>query len=369
MGRVLVSVALVAALALPAAGVTRSAGEGKLVVLTWNGFVDPLWVKPFERQTGCHVSHRYASSSDEMVALMKAGRGRYDLVSPSGDAALRLVLAKLVVRVQPRLVPGRRDFFPVFRSPRASTLAGVHYGVSILWSPNVLLFDRRAVRRPHSWSAVYGERYRGKITVPDNPFQIADAALYLSRARPALHIRDPYELTGKQFAAAVYLLRQQRLLVDRYWTYASDEIQDFRNGDAVVGAGWPYQVSVLAAAKIPVDEVAPREGMTGLIDSWMIAARARHPACAYRWLRYITQPRVQAELALAFGETPVNAKACRFMNRIRKGSCAAFHADASRRYLSSIRFWKTPLRRCGFSRRRDCAGYAAWQKAWAQIVK
>src|SRR5437667_7767953 len=135
MGRVFVSVALIAALALPAAGATRSAGQHKLVVLTWNGFLDPLWVKPFERQTGCTVSHRYATSSDDMVALLKAGRGRYDLVSPSGDVALRLALAKLVVRVQTRLVPARRDFFPVFRSPRASTLHGVHYGVSVLWSP------------------------------------------------------------------------------------------------------------------------------------------------------------------------------------------------------------------------------------------
>lgn len=304
-----------------------------------------------------------------MVALLRAGRGRYDLVSPSGDVALRLVLAKLVVRMNTRLVPAWRDFFPIFRSPRATTLGGVHYGISALWSPNVLLFNRRAVKRPTSWSAIYSERYRGKITVPDNPLQIADAALYLSRARPSLGIRDPYELTRKQFAAVVSLLRQQRLLLDRYWTYASDEIQDFRNGDAVVGSGWPYQVSALAAAKVPVAEVAPREGMTGLVDSWMIAAKARHPGCAYRWLRYVSRPQVQAELALAFGETPVNSKACPFMNRIRKGSCAAFHADATRAYLRSIRFWKTPLRRCGFGRRKDCATYAAWQKAWAQIVK
>ena len=165
------------------------------------------------------------------------------------------------------------------------------------------------------------------------------------------------------------LLRQQGLLVDRYWTYASDEIQDFRNGDAVVGSAWPYQRTVLSAAGIPAGEAAPREGMTGLLDSWMIGARARHPACAYRWLRYASQPRLQAELALGFGETPVSSKACPFMNRIRNGSCAAFHADASRSYLQAIRFWKTPLRSCGYGRRHDCADDAAWRRAWAQITK
>jgi len=39
--------------------------------------------------------------------------------------------------------------------------------------------------------------------VPDNPIQIADAALYLSKTQPSLGITDPYELTADQLDAAV----------------------------------------------------------------------------------------------------------------------------------------------------------------------
>ena len=39
--------------------------------------------------------------------------------------------------------------------------------------------------------------------MPDNPIQIADAALYLSKTQPSLGIKDPYELNQKQFDAAV----------------------------------------------------------------------------------------------------------------------------------------------------------------------
>ena len=39
--------------------------------------------------------------------------------------------------------------------------------------------------------------------MPDNPIQIADAALYLSKTQPKLGITDPYELTQPQFNAAV----------------------------------------------------------------------------------------------------------------------------------------------------------------------
>ena len=39
--------------------------------------------------------------------------------------------------------------------------------------------------------------------MPDNPIQIADAALYLSKTQPSLGISDPYELTEAQLNAAV----------------------------------------------------------------------------------------------------------------------------------------------------------------------
>ena len=77
--------------------------------------------------------------------------------------------------------------------------------------------------------------------MPNNPIQIADAALYLSKTQPSLGITDPYELTEAQLNAAVNLLKQQRPLIKKYWALASDEIELFKNGDAVIGAAWPYQ--------------------------------------------------------------------------------------------------------------------------------
>src|SRR3954451_3818264 len=67
------------------------AGEGKLNLVAWEGYAEPEWVKPFEKQTGCVVHAKYAGSSDEMVTLMRQNGGQYDMVSASGDASLRLI--------------------------------------------------------------------------------------------------------------------------------------------------------------------------------------------------------------------------------------------------------------------------------------
>jgi putative spermidine/putrescine transport system substrate-binding protein len=345
-------------------------GEGQLNLIAWEGYLDPKWVKPFQQQTGCQVNAKYAGSSDEMVALMKnGGGGQYDMVSSSGDADLRILYAGDAHPVNINLVPSWKDFFPAFQSPAFNTINGVHYGVSLQWGPNVLMYNtKKFPTAPTSWSVIYDPKYKGQVTVPDNAIQIADAALYLKTHKPALGITDPYELTQPQFQAAVSLLAGQRPLIKKYWSLASQEIFDFKNGNAVVGAGWPYQVSALKAAHFSIGAAIPTEGATGWADTWMLAAKAPHPNCAYMWMQYISTPKIQAAQAVTYGETPDNKLACTYMNQLQPGSCAEFHANAPLSYFNSISLWKTPIATCD-NGKPDCVPYAQWVSAWNTQVK
>ena len=365
-----VALGLVAmALAAPAAGTTKAtANEGTLNMIAWEGYLDAKWVKPFVQQSGCKVNAKYAGSSDEMVTLMRSGGGgQYDLVSASGDASLRLIYRGDVAAVDVNKVPGFKQFFKNFQSPPSNTVKGKHYGISLQWGPNTLLWNTSKVKpAPTSASALYSPRFKGKITVPNNPIQIADAALHLMRTRPALGIEDPYELTKPQFDATIALLKKQRPLVRKYWGLASDEVSLFKNGDATIGAAWPYTTGRLREANVPVREIIPKKGATGWLDTWMLSSKAKHPNCAYEWMKYISEPKPQAQQAIYFGETPANTKACVIMNKLSKGSCAQYHANASNAYFRSIKFWKTPTANCG-NGKNNCMDYTKWQAAWTDI--
>src|SRR4029079_4665252 len=270
-------------------------GEGKLSLIAWEGYTQPEWVKPFEQKTGCKVTSKYAGSSDEMVTLMRQGGGQYDMVSASGDASLRLIEGKNVQPMHPDLIADYPNCIEALKSPPHNTVDGMHYGISLQWGPNTLLYNTDKVTpAPTSWESLYDQKYKGQITIPDNAIQIADAALYLSKTKPDLGIEDPYELTQEQLQAATDLLKQQRPLVKKYWALASDEIDLFKNGDAVVGASWPYQTNTLQDAKAPVKELIPREGATGWLDTWMVSAKTKNLDCAYKWLAWISTPKVQA---------------------------------------------------------------------------
>ena len=51
------------------------AGEGKLNVIAWDGYMEPEWVKPFEQQSGCKVNTKVGTTSSDMVSLMADGGG------------------------------------------------------------------------------------------------------------------------------------------------------------------------------------------------------------------------------------------------------------------------------------------------------
>jgi putative spermidine/putrescine transport system substrate-binding protein len=359
---------LVAALVVPVTGIGASRAGGTLKMIEWDGYLDAKWVKPFEQQSGCKIRPKVATTSDEMVALMRSGGGgQYDMVSASGDASLRLIDGGLVQPVDVSKVPQWKDFWGPFKSPPNNTVKGKHYGISLQFGPNTLLYRTDKVKpAPKSWAAVYDPKYKGRVTIPDNPIQIADAALYLMKTQRSLGIKDPYELNKKQFDATVALLKKQRPLIKKYWSGSADNAELIASGDAWLGPTWPITTGSLKAKKVPVKELIPKEGATSWLDTWMLSSKSKNVDCAYKWYRYISSPKVQALQGATWGETPVNSKACGFMNKIAKGSCGIYHASEPISYYRSLYFWKTPVTDCG-NGKNDCMDYSKWVDAWTKI--
>ncbi|HUZ83529.1 MAG TPA: ABC transporter substrate-binding protein, partial [Gaiellales bacterium] len=299
--------------------------EGQLDLIAWQGYTQPNVVKPFEQQTGCQVHVTYGQTSDQMVTLIQSGN--YDGVSASGDATNRLIAGKQVAPIDVGLVLDFKQISAKLQSPPHNTVNGVHYGVSYEWGGNVLMYNTKVVKpAPTSWAPVFdGKSYAGKVTAYDSPIYIADAALYLKYHQPSLGITDPYELTQPQFNAAVALLKTQHAQIGNYWSSFTSEIQDFKNGNLVIGQAWPYQVNALQAAHAPIAAVVPKEGMTGWADTWMMYAHAAHPNCMLKWMQYATTPLVQAHTAYTFGSAPANPQACVYLDKWSAGYCAQYH--------------------------------------------
>ncbi|MFL5895388.1 MAG: ABC transporter substrate-binding protein [Thermoleophilaceae bacterium] len=347
-------------------------GEGQLSLICWAGYcedgsTDPKvnWVKPFEKASGCQTTAKVANTSDEMVTLMRTGR--YDGVSASGNASVKLIAGGDVVPIDTKLLTNWANLSPTVKLQSYNSVGSKMYGAPHGYGANLLMWRTDKVKpAPTDWSAVFRPTspYKGKLTAYDDPIYIADAALYLSETKPALKITNPYELTQKQFNAAVALLKQQRKLVGQYWSDYTKEQAAFAQGDSVLGTTWQVITNLLLADKVPVKAILPAGGATGWSDTWMLSSKSKHPNCMAKWMNWIESPKIQAQVAEWFGEAPANPKACSFTSD--KSFCTTYHVNDPA-YYKRVHFWATPTRNCRDNRGNTCVGYAQWVQAWTAI--
>ncbi len=348
-------------------------GEGQLNVLSWPGYVEdgsnnPAvdWVTDFEKSTGCKLNVRTVGNSDEAVSLMQTGG--WDVVSASGDVALRLIESGGIQPINAELIPNYADVFADLKGRSFNTIDGVAYGVPQGRGANLLMWNTQRIPvSPDSWSVIFDENspYRGAVTVFDSPIYIADAAVYLMTARPELGITNPYALDGEQFEAAIMVLEGQRALVGEYWSDYARTVENFKSEAAVVGSAWQVIASLAQAEGSRVNAIKPKEGATGWSDTWMIARGTTHVNCAYMWLNHVISPEVNAAASEWFGQAPANSQACKFTTD--PDFCPEFHAEDAD-YWKDVYYWATPSSTCLDGRTDvECVPWSDWVTAWSRL--
>jgi len=350
--------------------------EGQVNIVAWPGYIERGetdkaydWVTQFEKDSGCKVNVKTAATSDEMVQLMTTSKGEYDLVTASGDASLRLVAAKAVQPVDLAKIPSYGTVDDRLKGAAWYTVDGKSYGVPYQWGPNVLMYNTKVFKTPPtSWAVVFepqklpdGKPNKGRVQAYDGPIYVADAALYLMKKQPDLGIQDPYELNEKQYDAALAVLRKQKGLTHRYWHDATVQMSDFKNEGVVASSSWGYMANALAAEKQPIASTIPAEGSTGWADTTMLHSSAKNPVCAYKWMEWSLNTKLQSALAEWFGSVPVVPAACK---EKAPGGSDFCKVNGFERF-AEVHFWRTPTADC---KQGGCVPYSKWVTDYIAIM-
>lgn len=348
--------------------------EGQVNIIAWPGYIERGetdkaydWVTQFEKDTGCKVNVKTAATSDEMVALMN--QGGHDLVTASGDASLRLIQGGKVQPVDLGRIPAYATVDDRLKNAPWYTVEGKAYGVPYQWGPNVLMYNTKVFKEaPTSWAVVFeeqklgdGKSNKGRVQAYDGPIYVADAALYLMKKRPELGITDPYELNEEQYKAVLEVLTNQRKLTHRYWHDATVQMNDFKNDGVVASSSWGYMVNALVAEKQPIASTIPNEGSTGWADTTMLHSEAAHPNCAYKWMEWSLNPKLQISLSEWFGSAPVVPTACKEKAPHGTDACTINGFDR----FDKVHFWRTPTAQC---KQGTCVPYSKWVTDYVAIM-
>jgi spermidine/putrescine-binding protein len=284
---------------------------GELNLLTWEGYADASFTKPFERQTGCQVTATYVGSNDEIVAKVMSRGADYDLLSPSNDTTMRLIDAGVVEPIDVAKVPALKQFFPIFQAPPWLTKVSLGF----LWDP----------------------RFKGRISVWDDVQEIYMTAHLLG-------FSNVYTLTDEQLAQIKTKLIALKPNIRKFWGTTGEMGTLMATGEIVGGNAWEPTITSLRKTGMKIVEVDPKEGRNGWSDSWMILKGANDNPCVYQWLNWTSSAKAQALGYAVVGYGFSNANMVGELNGASKALYEELKLDDPN-ILKGIDWWQSSPRR------------------------
>lgn len=328
-----IAVALLLSLTLAAC----SSNNKSLNILTWQGYADPSFVKPFEKATGCTVTATYVGTNDEFVAKILAGGGVYDLITPSNDTTMRLIDADAVEPIDRAQVPQVKNFLPIFQSPQWLSKNGRIYGVPYGWGiMRVILNADVGLGEPDSLAFLWSPKLRGKVSIWDDIEAIYMTARYLG-------YKNVYDLTDAQLEKVKAALIALKPNIVKYWATTGEMGNLMATHEAAAGNAWEPTLVGLRKAGLDIIDVVPKEGRSAWSDSWMIVRGSGDNACVYPWLRWVSSAKAQA---LAYSVTGYGYSNANMMSDLSQADRQQYErlGMADPKVLGQLDWWE-PVRR------------------------
>ena len=324
------SAAIATAVFFCGAPVTASA-DGEVNLLTWEGYADDSFIKPFEEATGCKVSATYVGSNDDFAPKLAAGGGVYDLVSPSIDSTKALIEAGFIDPIDLSKLPRYAEIYEKFRTAEGVNHNGEVYGVPFSWGSIPFMYRTdKFDTPPTSLKVLWDPELKGKISLWDDKSAIYVASRLLGNT-------DIYSLSDEELEAAKNKLIEQKPLVRKYWATAGELVDLYAAGEVWISNTWGgYQSALLAEQNIDVKEFIPEEGAEGWMDSWLIVKGTPNEDCVYKFIAMATTEQGQCGMSNVNGYSSANPVAAK--NCMSEEQYMALHQDDVG-YLDSLLLW------------------------------
>jgi spermidine/putrescine-binding protein len=265
--------------------------EDRLAIYNWSDYIAPEVIPAFEREFGVRVSYDTFESVEEMLAKLEAGATGYDIVVPTTYAVTALKRTDLLAPLSTRYLPNLANLAPLFR--RLAFDQENRLSVPWQWGMTGIAWRTDLVpESPTSWKVFLDPRYRGKLTMLDDPRDVIGA--FLKYRGHSLNSTDPSELevARRDAVAAKANLK----------AYLSAPVK----GQLIAGDVWMAQLWNGDAAQAAKEEpriswVLPAEGSTLWIDSLVIPRSAPHPRAAHEFMNFILRPDIGAAISRTTG--------------------------------------------------------------------
>lgn len=278
------------------AGATQ-AQENKLYLFNWTEYMDPEIIAAFEEEHDVDVVQNYFNSLPEMFAKLNAGGvSQYDIIVPSNYYIPRLIETGLVQPLDKSKLANLDNVKEQFSDP--SYDPGSEYSAPYQWGTTGIVYNTETFpEAPKSWSLLFDAEVN-----PGHPFALmGDGQVSIGAACAYLgHGYDCTDMDAWREAA--------RLLID---TKGRNNFSGFVDGTpalqqlarGVTHVSLSYNGDYLffkdedPETFATLDYMIPDEGAEMWVDAMLIPSEAPNPDMAHKFIDFILDAEVGAQLS------------------------------------------------------------------------
>lgn len=294
---------------IPLLFLMQSSYAQPLVLLNWADYIDPEVLAEFQRQTGIEVKEVYFDSDDGRNELMTRSKGKgYDLIMLNG-------LAIDLYRKQNWLAqipsPQPNNLIHIEKKWSQAFASSEKYAVPYFWGTTGIAYRKDLINQPiNSWQQIFSptDELKGKITMMDSAREVMAASL--KSLGYSINSRN-----NREFSAALTRLQDQSQHVKTYIGVDFHESSALLSGETLVAMMYSGDALMLQDLSANIEYILPQEGSNIWVDFLSVSAFSPQKENAWKFINFINQPRISAQLANYVYCAPANKAARKFLSQ------------------------------------------------------
>jgi len=307
---------------LSSLGMAAYADDSELNVYNWSDYIAKDTIPNFQKATGIKVKYDNYDSDDTLQAKLLAGSTGYDIVVPTSTYMAKQIQAGVYQKLDKSKIPNLVNLDPVLMKMISDADPGNQYGVPWAWGTDGIGYNVNKVKDilgkdapTDSWSLIFDPQYVSKLKTCG--VSMIDAASDVFPAALVYLHKDPNTTNPADIQAAFQALKKIRPYITQF--NSSSYINDLANSDICVALGYSGDVGIAhsraveAKKSYEVQFSNPKEGGLLWMDVMVIPKDAPHPEAALKWINYIEDPKVNAQITNEVFYPTANAAAKQFV--------------------------------------------------------
>jgi spermidine/putrescine transport system substrate-binding protein len=288
------------------------ANDSVVNVYNWTDYIPNQVIEQFEKQTGITVNYSEFTSNDEMYAKLRANPNiGYDVVVPSSYFVSRMAKQHMLHKLDFKQLPNLKYIDKIFLNK--SYDPHNKYSVPFFWGSTIIAVNKKYInpKEINSWKDLWQPRFKDQILILND---LRDAfAVPLIANHASINSRDPNTIKQAYLSLKSLWPNIKLITSNNVPSVLADE-------DANIGIAWSADIFSAREDNPNIVAIYPKEGFAIWVDNMVILNNAPHLANAYKFINFIMQPKITAEIAENVNYSTVNSSARKLLPKTMRNS-------------------------------------------------